>query len=932
MGGAGMRGHGSSELTPPTFLLLIVAGISGALLWQVPGALGVELPAGDRDTDSCLLGLVAPGPARAASGLRGLADLASLDPAGGDSLAETPPVWREIPPAVRLGHSAVFDAARKRMVVFGGLDGEDFTNKTWVLVPGPVPTWDLLTSQPPDPIDYTLADSIRRPSPRTGHATVLVEDHGQERLLVIGGFGVGGPRRDVWALDVTAGDEKWTQFFPDADPTAVPDTLPTPRSGHTAVYDYDAERHRVLVFGGIADSLDILDDAWELDLDKEPWKWTKLVIVGAAGSNLLPRARFGHSAVYDPDRDRVLVFGGIADSLGVPDEGHEREFEFLNDSWALSLPDTSYTLLCERIEPEAGETPPPRGRHAAVLDARHQRMLVFAGVTRGSYLDFAGVTRGSYLDDLWELSLGPNPVWRSIRPTGDVPSGRPVPSAAIDAPSGRMGPAAVVDAPHDRMLVFGGSRGAYDFNDTWALPLGGRGTPKWTLVSPPEGDPHARLGHAAVYDSRRGRDRMLMVGGFDGSAPLIDVWELPFSGQMSWRQLRIQGEAPQGRSGHTVVYDPDGDRLLVFGGLNFVYLDDLWQLPLGEAPGQQRWTRLFPESGPPPGRADHTAIYDTRRKRIVVFGGVGNAGRTNDAWVLSLGEKLTWKRLAVGDTLDSVGRSAHVAVYDSLYDRMVVWGGTTSDGSTPDARELCFGGPGPDSCGPNAPTWKRLATRGTAPPWQFGQSAVCDYDPNGGRMVLFGGGFQEGRRLEFGDQVYELTLRDTCAWRLIEPTGPRPRTRVGHSAIYDTLRNRMVVYGGGRLGKPPRSYCADLWTLTWDAANTQGSVVETGPPGRPGSGDDPGDSDILPLALASAQPNPTHGEATVVFTLPGDDVARIEIVDVRGRRVHARDLGALGPGTHTLRIAERGGLAAGVYLVRLSYGARTLTGKMAVLR
>jgi len=199
-------------------------------------------------------------------------------------------------------------------------------------------------------------------------------------------------------------------------------------------------------------------------------------------------------------------------------------------------------------------------------------------------------------------------------------------------------------------------------------------------------------------------------------------------------------------------------------------------------------------------------------------------------------------------------------------------------------------------------------------------------------MVLFGGGFQEGRRLEYGDQVYELTLGDTSVWRFVEPAGDRPRTRMGHSAIYDPGRSRMVVFGGGRLGRPPRSYCADLWTLTWDTANTQGSVAETGPPGRPGSGDDPGDSDILPLALASAQPNPTHGEATVVFTLPGDETARIEIVDVRGRRVQTRDLGSLGPGTHTLRIAERGGLAAGVYLVRLSYGARTLTGKMAVLR
>lgn len=915
-----MRIHRSIEPKPRTFLLLIVVGLSGALFWHVPGASAVESSAGDRDVDLYLRGLVAPAPVPATPGVRGLADLAGRDPAGGGSPAETPPIWAEIPPAVRLGHSAVFDPGQGRMVVFGGMDGEDFSNKTWVLATGPVPTWDLLISQTPDPIDYTLGDSIRRPSPRTGHATVLIQDHGQDRLLVIGGFGVGGPRRDVWALDLAAGDEKWTQIFPDGDPAAPGDSLPRPRSGHTAVYD--PERQRVLVFGGIADGLDVLGDAWELDPAAGSEKWTKLVVVGAAGLDSPPRARFAHTAVYDPEHNRVLVFGGIADSLGVLDEDRDREFEFLDDVWALTVAVASNTLACELIDPYTDETPTPRGRHAAVVDAKHDRMLIFAGVTRGSYLD-----------DLWELSLGPDPAWEPIRPAGDVPSGRLVAAAAIDAPSGRMGPVAVIDARHDRMLVFGGSRGGVDLNDTWALSLGGRGTPKWTLVSPPEGEPGARLGHAAAFDPVR--DRMLVVGGSDGSAPRMDVWELPFSGQMSWRQSRIQGEAPPGRSGHTVVYDPEGERLLVFGGLNLIYLDDLWELPLDVRPGQQRWARLFPRDGPPPGRADHTAIYDTRRERIVVFGGVGFSGRVSDAWELSLGEDMVWKRLEVGDPSDScppdycpVGRSAHVAVYDSLYDRMVVWGGTAADGSPPDAWELCFGGAAPGGSGPRPPTWNRLPTGGTAPPWQFGQSAVID--AIGHRMVLFGGGFQDGRRLEYGNQVYELTLGDTSSWRFVEPVGDWPRTRVGHSAIYDPGRNRMVVYGGGRLGKSPRPYCADLWTLTWGATEAQGSAVEAGLPGGSGAGDFGAPGPVL--ALTSPQPNPANGEVNVVFTVPDAEMVRIEIVDVRGRRVLARDLGSLGPGTHTQRIAERGALAAGVYFVRLHYGARTLTGKLAVLR
>jgi hypothetical protein len=142
----------------------------------------------------------------------------------------------------------------------------------------------------------------------------------------------------------------------------------------------------------------------------------------------------------------------------------------------------------------------------------------------------------------------------------------------------------------------------------------------------------------------------------------------------------------------------------------------------------------------------------------------------------------------------------------------------------------------------------------------------------------------------------------------------------------------MVVYGGGRISYNP-SYRADLWTLTWGAAAHQTPAVGGGPSDGSGSEGRKGDFDAqgLALALASPQPNPTNGEATAIFTLPGDDVVRIEILDVRGRRVRALDLGSLGAGTHTLRIAERGTLATGVYFVRLSYGARTLTGKLAIL-
>jgi hypothetical protein len=872
--------HGSIGIMPRTSLFLVLLGISCVFPWDASGALAGELTAVDRDIDLYLRGVVPPEWIRAAGSPP---DGAGLARASGAGLADTIAVWEEIPPVVRVGHSAVFDAARRRMVVFGGLNGDDFSNKTWVFTPGPEATWELLGSRLPNPTDYTPGDSIRRPSPRTGQATVLIGDH----LVVIGGFDARGPRNDVWALDLAAGSEELV-----VDSSVSGSSLPAPRAGHTAVYD--PEGQRVLVFGGTAgDSLDFLDDAWELDPDlaAHTARWTQIVVAPAAADSL-PGARVGHAAVYDPTGKRMLVFGGLDEKL-----------EPLNDTWALWLSAGSGPLRWERIQSRSGEALVPRVRPAAVFDAKHNRMLVFAGVNRDGYLD-----------DLWELKLDPKKGWKPIL-------------HPAEGPGGRVSPSAVIDVLHDCLLVFGGSRGGFDLDDTWALPLQGQGTSKWTRVSPLEGGPGARLGHAAAYDALRGR--MLLVGGTDGE-PLIDVWELRLSERMSWHRLRIQGEAPPGRSGHTVVYDPVRDRLLVFGGLNLVYLDDLWELPLGAVPGQLRWNRLSPAGTSPSGRTDHTTVYDASRRRIVVFGGIGASGRTNDAWQLALDGSMAWARLEAGGDSPPAAISEPVAVYDPLYDRMVVWGWPASEESPSAAWELCFGeGSEPGSCDPDVPTWKQLPTLGEAPVWRFGQSAV--YDPIGQRMLLFGGGFQGGRRLEYGNQVHELTLDSTPTWSHIEPRGDVPRARVRHSAIYDPGQNRMVVYGGGRLAKP-ESYHADLWTLTLGAAEAAESVVADGPPGGSGSDGRSGKSDAQGLALALPQPNPTHGGATVVITLPGDDAARIEILDVRGRCVRARDLGSLGAGTHTLRIAERGTLAPGVYLLRLFYGTRTLTGKLAVLR
>ncbi|HTO92468.1 MAG TPA: T9SS type A sorting domain-containing protein, partial [Candidatus Sulfotelmatobacter sp.] len=86
------------------------------------------------------------------------------------------------------------------------------------------------------------------------------------------------------------------------------------------------------------------------------------------------------------------------------------------------------------------------------------------------------------------------------------------------------------------------------------------------------------------------------------------------------------------------------------------------------------------------------------------------------------------------------------------------------------------------------------------------------------------------------------------------------------------------------------------------------------------------------FALAGLMPNPGRGDRlTVAFSLASAEPARLELYDVSGRRVSARDVGTLGAGYHVIGLAQGHRLAAGLYVMRLTQGARVATVRAAVV-
>jgi DNA-binding beta-propeller fold protein YncE len=88
----------------------------------------------------------------------------------------------------------------------------------------------------------------------------------------------------------------------------------------------------------------------------------------------------------------------------------------------------------------------------------------------------------------------------------------------------------------------------------------------------------------------------------------------------------------------------------------------------------------------------------------------------------------------------------------------------------------------------------------------------------------------------------------------------------------------------------------------------------------------------LAFALEGVRPNPASGRnLTVHFTLPVAAPARLELLDVAGRSVAARDVGALGAGTHAVNLSEGARINPGLYFVRLRQGTGEQVRRVTVL-
>ncbi len=397
----------------------------------------------------------------------------------------------------------------------------------------------------------------------------------------------------------------------------------------------------------------------------------------------------------------------------------------------------------------------------------------------------------------------------------------------------------------------------------------------------------------------------------------------------SWSKLNTTGAVPELKN-HTAVYDPAGNRMLVFGGrkADGNISSELWSLNLAN----NTWSQLNPSGQVPPARFTHNAYYDSAGARMIIWSGQGvSAAVFNDVWAYNFGSN-SWQQLWADGNISGVPlkRYGAASVFNPADRTFTTFAGFTTSGrfedtwtfqvdnlvwndrtNNPHPPKRCLHssvlanesgkfiiyagqdtGPLDDiwSCNLSNFQWTNI-TPAVKPGARFFNSII--YTGNG-NIIIFGG----LGTVPFGD-MWKFSLASNL-WESVNQGTGSPSARWGHSGIYVKQQDRMIIFGGE--GDSNYSH-------TWQFTNASSIGINQ-------------IHGIVPqkFSLEQNYPNPFNPSTKIRFQIPllrgvdaeGGRGVSLIIYDMLGREITRLVNEQLAPGNYTVDF-DGSNLSSGIY-------------------
>jgi hypothetical protein len=561
------------------------------------------------------------------------------------------------------------------------------------------------------------------PSPPARWGGTMTYDASDGYVVMFGG----SSENDTWTFE----DGRWTELTPPVSPSV---RVWSPMT-------YDAADGYVLLFGGQGSGAQHdLTDTWTFHAGT----WTNLT--ASVGAH--PTFSYGSSMAYDSEDGYVLLYGG-----NKADAFRNATWTYLDGRWT-------------NITKTAGTPPACRFDASMADDPSAGYVVLFGGNGRPGENCYATGTLKQF-NDTWEFLHG---AWTELSPRASPPA-RWMANLAFSTAG-------------DYLLLFDGvSALNFALADTWEYRVVG-GVGDWNQVTVAEYPP-ARFSAMMAFDPTDGY--FVLFGGLSETfvdAPLLeDVWT--FNGTM-WDN-RTVAPTPVPRLSASLVYNPKGEFVLLFGGLGQAgALGDTWRYAGGS------WLKLTPPTAPSD-RYGASMAYDSGDGYVLLFGGRSSSGAyLNDTWAFKSG-KTEWVELS---PTTSPSARANASLVDDVSDGyMVLFGGVGSTGPVGTTWTFSDG------------NWTKVA-ESLAPSAR--SSAAATEDTSSGRVVLFGGLGASG---SLGD-TWEFSAG---SWTEVSSGGSgSPSARSAASLVYDPTLSGDLLVGGNSSSGP----LSDEWKFvggTWSS-------------------------------------------------------------------------------------------------------------------